>query len=271
MGQIRYGFNILERNGVKFLSVPAFDEAGGVLSAFSTRVGGVSSKPFNTLNFSKKREQNDNNFFENLNRFGNAAGFDYRKTVAINYAHSPDLYRAVMDDAGRGIIRENVPVFCDGIYTDTTGIPIMSFHADCVPLFFYDPKGRSAAVCHAGWRGVAAHMASNAVSSLVSLGSRESDILAAIGPCISGEYYEVGRDVAEVFLNGFGNDTVTYRNGSVYLDLVKACLSEFINCGILPEHITVSGLCTYKESGLFFSHRRDRGNTGSMAAVLQLI
>lgn len=271
MQNTRYGFNMVQKNGLKYLTIPSFEEAGGVMGAFSTRVGGVSPEPFDTLNFSKKREQSDKNFFENLNRFGGAAGFDYKKAVAINYAHSPDLYRAAAQDAGRGIARENVPVFCDGLYTDSVGLPIISFHADCVPLFFYDPKCRSIAVCHAGWRGASAHMAQSAVSSLVSLGSGESDILAAIGPCISGEYYEVGRDVADVFIKEFGDETIEYRNGGIYLDLAKACASDLINCGIAPEHITISGMCTYKESGLFFSHRRDKGITGSMAAALQLV
>ncbi len=270
MQHIRTGFSIIEKNRLKYLAIPSFEEAGGVISAFSTRVGGVSPHPFDTLNFSKKREQNDNNFFENLKRFGDAAGFEYKNTVAINYAHSPDLYHAAAGDAGRGIAKENVPMFCDGLFTDTAGLPIMSFHADCVPLFFYDPKVRAIAVCHAGWRGIAAHMIKNAVKSLVSLGSRESDILAAVGPCISGEFYEVGPEVADVFISGFGSDKVEQRNGGLFLDLAGVCAADIMDCGISPGHVTVCGLCTYKEKGLFFSHRRDKGVTGSMAAVLQL-
>ncbi len=270
MQHIRYGFRLFQKNGVKYLTIPSFEEAGGVISAFSTRVGGVSPFPFNTLNFSKKREGSAENFFENLGRFGGAVGFDYRDAVAINYAHSPVLYHVAAGDAGRGVVKENVPIFCDGLYTQAAGVPIISFHADCVPLFFYDPKGRAIAVCHAGWRGIAAYMAKNAISSLVSLGSREGDILAAVGPCISKENYEIGQDVADIFTGEFGKDTVEYRDGSIFLDLAGACVAEFINCGISPDNITVCGLCTYKESELFFSHRRDKGETGSMAAVLQL-
>lgn len=270
MQHIRYGFSIQKKNGVKYLTIPSFEEAGGIISAFSTRIGGVSPAPWNTLNFSKKREQNPENFIENLNRFGGAAGFDYKDAVAINYAHSAVLYHAGSGDEGLGLVKGNVPIYCDGVYTDTVGLPIMSFHADCVPLFFYDPVSRCIAVCHAGWRGVAAHMARNAVTSLVSLGSNERDILAAVGPCISSEYYEVGQDVADVFANGFGNDTLKYRNERIHLDLANACVYDIMSCGVLPEHITVSGLCTYRESEMFFSHRRDKGITGSMAALLQL-
>lgn len=270
MHHIRNGFSLIQKNGLKYLTIPSFVEAGGVVCAFSTRVGGVSSAPFDTLNFSKKREQNDENFYENMKRFASAADFNYERSVAINYAHSAVLYRVGSDDAGRGITKENVPIPCDGLYTDEIGLPVISFHADCVPLFFYDPKGRCVAVCHAGWRGIVGHMAKNAVSSLVSLGSRVSDILAAIGPCISSENYEVGSDVADIFISEFGNESVEYRNGGTYLDLAAACVSDLTSSGINPYNITVSGLCTYKESDLFFSHRRDNGRTGSMAAVLQL-
>jgi polyphenol oxidase len=271
MRNIRYGFEIIQKNGLKYLTIPSFEEAGGVICAFSTRVGGVSPIPFDTLNFSKKREGSEKNFFENLSRFGEAVGFNYKEAVAINYAHSPDLYHAAADDAGRGVIKENVPIFCDGLYTDAIRLPIISFHADCVPLFFYDPVSRAIAVCHAGWRGIVAHMAKNAIGSLISLGSRESDILAAVGPCISSEYYEVGKDVADVFINEFGKESAEYRNNGIFLELAGACAADIMNCGISPDHITVSGLCTYKEKELFFSHRRDKGETGSMAAVMQLI
>jgi copper oxidase (laccase) domain-containing protein len=164
MHSIRSGFTLVEKQGVKFLTIPSFEEAGGVVCAFSTRVGGVSPAPYDTLNFSKKREQNPQNFLENFKRFGSAVGFEYSSAVSINYAHSALLYKVSKSDAGSGIVKENVPEICDGLYTDESELPLISFHADCVPLFFYDPVKRLVAVCHAGWRGVVSHMAGNAVS-----------------------------------------------------------------------------------------------------------
>lgn len=267
---INQGFKLNERKGVKYLTIPSFEDAGGVICAFSTRVGGVSPKPFDTLNFSRKREMSAHNFTENLKRFGEAAGFDNTRAVSINYAHSAELYQVKAGDEGRGITRESVPKICDGLYTAEENIPLMSFNADCVPLFFYDPKKRCAAACHAGWKGVAAHMAANAVKSLVSLGCDAGDILAAVGPCISAEYYEVGEDVAGLFIDEFGGDTVQTRGGALFLDLNKACIDDMLGSGITTRNITDSGLCTYKEEELFFSHRRDKGKTGAMAAVIML-
>lgn len=267
---INTGFKINELNGVVFLTIPSFEDAGGVMCAFSTRIGGVSPKPFDTLNFSRKREQSPVNFIHNLSRFAAAAGFDHKRAVAINYAHSAKLYRADAADAGRGIMTENAVQVCDGLYTSEKHIPIMSFHADCVPLFFYDPERRCAAVCHAGWRGVAAHIATNAVSALVSVGCAAKNILAAVGPCISSQHFEVGADVAEWFAAEFGSKTLEERNGSLYADLEKACLKDLTCSGIDPRNITLARLCTYKEERLFFSHRRDKGKTGAMAAVMMI-
>jgi len=257
-----------EKNGVKYFSIPSFERAGGVTCAFSTRVGGVSPKPFDTLNFSRKREQSQNNFAENLNRFAHAVGFDEKKAVAINYAHSPAVYRVHKEDAGKGVFCEPLPELCDGLYTDEVGIPILSFHADCVPLFFYDPIRRAVAVCHAGWRGVAAHMVQNAVDALVNIGCKQGNILAAIGPCISAARFEVGEEVKDIFLKEFNSSVIQMRDGKFYVDLNMACKSDMLSAGLLQKNITDAALCTYEE--LFFSHRRDKGRTGAMAAVILL-
>ncbi len=265
------GFTQQEKSGVRYLTIPSFEKAGGAVCAFSTRVGGVSPAPFDTLNFSRKREKNEANFQENMRRFAVAAGFDVNSAISIRYAHGSDLYRAEMKDAGLGIVRESLPDSCDGLFTDTCGLPIISFHADCVPLFYYDPIRRAAAVCHAGWRGTSQHIAKKAVESLLSLGCRPENILAAVGPAISVTNYQVGADVADIFLNEFGKDTVRQIDGHWYVDLPLACAIDMTALGIKPESITMSDLCTFDREDLFYSHRRDHGNTGAMAAVIELL
>ena len=271
MNGIRYGFTLWKKEGVRFFKIPSFEKAGGVRCAFSTRIGGVSPPPFETLNFSRKREQNEDNFTENMRRFSAAVGFDDKKAVSIRYAHGPNVYRADSKDAGCGVVREHVPEICDGLYTDTEKLPLLSFHADCVPLFFYDPKRRAAAVCHAGWRGASQHIGRNAVEALGSLGCRAEDIIAAVGPCIGVKHYEVGPEVAEVFLREFGEETVQQRGNRYFSDLAQACAMDMLEGGLKPQQITVSGLCTFEQADLFYSHRRDEGRTGAMASVIELI
>jgi len=163
-----------------------------------------------------------------------------------------------------------LPVFCDGLYTDVAELPLISLHADCVPLFFYDPVRRAVAVCHAGWRGVSNHMVTRTVDALCSIGCKPGNILAAVGPCISVKNYEVGEEVREIFLREFGGDSVQEREDRIYADLNTACVTDMLKSGLSAANITVAGLCTYENSYLFYSHRRDKGQTGAMAAVIQL-
>ena len=270
MHSMEPGMVLREKNGVKYLTIPSFEQAGGVICAFSTRIGGVSPKPFDTLNFSRTREQCEENFTENFTRFAQAVGFDEHKAVGINYAHSPSIYHVHKEDAGRGILDVPLPEYCDGLYTSEIGIPILSTHADCVPLFFYDPHRRAVAVCHAGWRGVAAHMVRNAVNALADIGCNRGDILAAIGPCISVTHFEVGKEVKDIFVHEFGDNVIQTRDRKLYVDLNKACADDMLSAGLRAENITDAALCTFAEESLFFSHRRDRGNTGAMFAVLSL-
>lgn len=262
------GMIIKKKNDVSYLTIPSFEQAGGVTCAFSTRIGGVSPPPFDTLNFSRKREQSEENFAENFKRFAKAVGFDADKAVGINYAHSAELYQVGKRDMGKGIFGEALPRVCDGLYTDEPGIPILSFHADCVPLFFYEPVRRAVAVCHAGWRGVAAHMAANAVKALTGMGCETGQILAAIGPCIGVQNFEVGDEVRDVFVKEFGSGVQQERNNSFYIDLNKACLLDMLDAGLRPKQVTDAALCTYEDDELFYSHRRDKGKTGAMAAVI---
>ena len=206
-----------------------------------------------------------------MRRFSVAAGFEYENAVSTNYAHGAQLYRAEQKDVGRGIMRENVSIFCDGLFTDEQRVPIISFHADCVPLFFYDPVRRAVAICHAGWRGTSQHITRNAIKSLQSIGCQPENILAAVGPCIGVQHYEVGPEVVDVFRHEFGETTVQQRDDHWYADLTVACTLDMLRSGIIPEHITISGLCTYEDATLFYSHRRDSGRTGAMASVIELI
>jgi len=264
------GFVQREKNGVRFFTIPAFEDAGGAVCAFSTRIGGVSPPPYDTLNFSRSREQNEANFQENMRRFAEAVGFDYRRAVLDNYEHGVALYHVRREDAGRGVIREALPVFCDGLFTDEAELPLVSLHADCVPLFFYDPVRHAAAVCHAGWRGVSGHMVLRAVEALCGIGCRPQDMLGAVGPCISVRRYEVGEEVRDIFLREFGEKSVQQCEGRIFADLTAACVTDMRRAGIAEDHITVADLCTHENEALFYSHRRDQGQTGAMAAVIML-
>ncbi len=270
MNEINHGFTLWKKKGVRFLTIPSFEKAGGVTCVMSTRIGGVSPKPYDSLNFSRTREKNEDNFKQNFYNFGQAAGFDYKKAVANRYEHGNNVIEINIAEEGRGVVKDELDVFCDGLVTSTTGLPLVTYHADCVPLFFYDPVRRAAAICHAGWKGVSTHIIKRAVGSLIGIGSKNEDILAAIGPCISVKHFEVKSDVYSVYEQLFGSEVLRLNEGKVYIDLPKACVTDMLATGIQASNITLSDLCTYDNPRLFYSHRRDKGITGAMAAVIML-
>lgn len=270
MTAIRHGFTMWKKKGVRYLVVPAFEAAGGVTCAVSTRVGGVSPKPYDKLNFSRSRENNEENYQENMRRFAMAAGFDAQRAIASRYEHGNVFYHAEGKDAGRGVVLEELSQFCDGLYTSEMNLPLITYHADCVPLIFYDPIIRSVAICHAGWRGVAGHIVREAITAMQTAGSSAGDILAAVGPCISVKHFEVQNDVRDIYTNAFGDEVIELRGGRVFVDLPKACAKDMLGSGLNPGNITLSDICTYDNKRLFYSHRRDKGRTGAMAAVIAL-
>ena len=172
--------------------------------------------------------------------------------------------------AGSGIVNDELPLFCDGLYTDEIALPLITYHADCAPLFFYDPIRKAVAICHAGWKGVSLQIIKNTINSLTEMGSVSQDILCAVGPCISVRHFEVQQDVSDVYETEFGSGVLEVRESKTYLDLPKACEIDMLDAGIPAHNITLSDLCTYEHSRLFFSHRRDKGETGAMAAVIQI-
>jgi len=102
------------------------------------------------------------------------------------------------------------------------------------------------------------------------MGSAAQNIITAIGPCISVKHFEVQDDVSSVFESAFGNSVIELHQGKTYIDLPKACVIDMQQAGIITSNITMSDLCTFEHDRFFFSHRRDNGKTGAMAAVIKL-
>ena len=162
----------------------------------------------------------------------------------------------------------------DALYTHLPSVCIGVTTADCVPLLFYDPQKQVVAVAHAGWRGTCSRIAEMTVKALIErFNCTPSDILVAIGPSISSQVYEVGKDVVDHFeIAGFDISEITFiKNQSIYLDLWKANQQSLEKAGVLPEHIEVSGICTYTNHERFFSARRLGIKSGRMLSGIMLI
>ena len=265
----------VQRSGVTFYACtdPAW---AGAAHGFSTRLGGVSPAPWDSLNLGASRGDAPGHVAENFRRFCAAAGADSAVLVKNHQVHG-DLVRTVGPaDACAGPADPGT-FEADGLATDCPGVCLAVFSADCIPVLLYDPVRRAIAAVHAGWRGTALGIAARAVERMAgSFGSRPEDILAAVGPGISQCCFETHRDVPDGLRAGLRGDAAPLirplPGGEKFLvDLKGANRRWLLRAGLSPDHIAVCAACTACRPDLFWSHRRLGGRRGSMAAVIQLV
>jgi len=263
------------KNGVVYLTMPNLEDIKGLKHAFTTRIGGVSKSPYDTLNMGARDLEERSVRIKNIELVSEAVGFNAKNLIAINHDHSIDVQTVDKENAGEGVYKlygkDERPI-SDALITNDFDVPIMTLHADCIPIFFYDKQLRVASVCHAGWKGVYGNIVSNVIDKMQKEnGSKTSDILVAIGPCISVESFEVSDDLAEQFENTYNQfDIITPRiKGKHHVDIQKCCCLEIISKDIPKQNIHVANMCTYRDSKLFYSYRRDK-KCGSMGAIMQL-
>jgi polyphenol oxidase len=158
----------------------------------------------------------------------------------------------------------------DGLLSDQSGICLCVQTADCVPVLLFDPVCRIAGVVHAGWRGTVKGIAGRAIQLMKQhFGSNPENILAAIGPSISPEVYEVGGDVISEFRQNcsFIESYISQLpNGKWLLDLWELNKHNLKGSGLLPENIQILERCSFLEQDTFYSARRDGQQTGRIVS-----
>jgi polyphenol oxidase len=222
--------------------------------AFSTRVGGVSEGPFESLNLGILTADEPDRVVENRTRLCAAVGADPESSTMAWQVHGARVAEA----DSRGIVTPGtVYERCDGLWTDRPGRPLVLLTADCFPVALARTSGTPRlSVLHVGWRGLLAGIAQAGVAAVGGNG-----VAAAVGPGIGPCCYEVGEEVAAPFRDAFGEDVISGRN----LDLGLATERALLAAGCASVERT--GRCTSCEPDLFFSHRRDRGRTGRQGVI----
>lgn len=260
---------VLHEGEVPYLTFRKLDQAG-VRHGFSTRMGGVSEGIFSSMNLSYARGDDEASVHENFCRIGHAIGFDEKKLVFSNQIHDTQIRRVGEEDCGK------VMTGMDGLVTDVPGVPLYTGYADCVPLFFFDPVKKVAALAHSGWKGTVGRIGEKMVKIMKDgYGCRTEDLVAAIGPSICRDCYEVSQDVAWQFIREFSGhpeEEVLDRkeNGKYQLDLWKANEIILEEAGILKKNLDITDLCTCCNSEYLFSHRATKGKRGNLGAFIVL-
>lgn len=272
---IKHGFIYKRTNkGTGLYCAEALDKAGGVSHGFSTREGGITvDPPKASLNLSWTRCGSPEEVIANFKIFAEGAGIDYDDMAVVNHEHGANVLRIAHEHRGRGFYKDPLPP-CDGIITDDPTVTLVTSHADCGAYFFYDPVHRAIGMAHAGWKGTMLRIGAEMARRMAEeFDTDPSDIIAATGPCICRDCFEVDADLGEKFQSEFGYPGISRpgRPGKAYVDLELAAAVQFVEAGIRPESITLMNACTYENRQHFFSHRRDKGITGSMAAYIKLI
>ncbi len=264
----------IESNSVGLLRFNKWNDFKRIRHAFSTRIGGVSSGIYSSMNLGFSCGDEISKVTENYSLFCKAFGCSTESLVAGNQDHHCNIKRVSSSDFGTGISKPKFTESFDGLCTNEKGVTLVIYCSDCVPIYFYDPVKECIALCHAGWRGTVNGMAQNAIETMQKeFSSSAENILVAIGPSISKKAFEVDEPCADEFmkLDNF-EKFVEHKHKKKYLVDLWECNRQFLlKSGVKPENITVGNVCTVQNSDLVFSHRVTKGRRGSNAAFMQII
>lgn len=236
---------------------------------FTTRYGGVSQGHLASMNIGPSRGDTPENLLKNYEILGNALGFDPKNCVLTKQTHT-DIIRAVTaEDAGTGLYK---PAFspCDGLITNTPGLALVVFTADCTPVLLYDEVTGAVGAVHAGWRGTAQDITGKAVAAIVrAFGCDPKNIRAAIGPNIGQCCFETDRDVPDALLETYGEAIAPFiseKGNKFYVNLKAVNAHALARQGV--ESIDLSTDCTLCQTDRFWSARKHRDQRGSQGAII---
>ena len=236
---------------------------------FTTRFGGVSDGYLSSLNLGIHRGDKAENVVKNYETLGEALGFEVESLVFTRQTHT-DIVRVVgAENRGEGLFREVEPE-CDALVTNTPGVTLAAFTADCTPILLHDPVTGAVGAVHAGWRGTVADIAGNAVRAMgAHFGTKPENIRAAIGPNIGVCCFETHADVPDAVRAVLGEEAEAFivPDGAKFrVDLkgVNACLLR--RAGV--REVEISTECTACRPDRFWSHRRVGNDRGSLAAII---
>jgi YfiH family protein len=246
-----------------------------LVHGFSTRRGGVSQAPFDSLNLSLEVKDDAESVRENRRLLLSDLGIGDKPLVKAKQVHEDHILVIDEEVAARSDFPEGLRSCpADALITPLPGIALAVSVADCVPLLLFDPRNRIAATVHGGWRSTAASLPAKVVRKMGEIfETRPEDLVAGIGPSIGPCCYEVDEPVISAFANLSPRWQEWVREngrGHWSLDLAVANRTLLLEAGIPQERIFSSGMCTSCRQEFFFSHRRDSGKTGRMMGVIMI-
>ncbi|MCX7861708.1 MAG: peptidoglycan editing factor PgeF [Bacteroidales bacterium] len=269
------GFVVRRKGRIAWIEFPKLSSFNELVHFSTLRLGGVSAHPQASLNMGFVETDDYQKVIENRKQLASALNINFHQFVFSRQTHSCNIHFLNKTEAGRGVFTKSDAIKNnDGYIITESEICACVLTADCVPVFFFDPIQRIAAIAHSGWRGTAKRITLKILQELIYLGSNPKTIIIAIGPSIKKCCYEVGEDVQQEFFTSYGeigNHFFTKNEKSYILDLNKAIIYDAQQVGVPIENIDVCDLCTHCNPHLFFSARNSKyGMTGRMMSGIMM-
>lgn len=238
--------------------LPKIFDPAQIVAAQSKRLGGVSPAPFSSLNLGLSVNDQESNVWKNRELFFGGLGIRLENVSRCYQVH------------GNEVLVVETPVTnekYDAQITNKKGIYLAVSVADCTPILIHDTKHHAVAAIHAGWKGTVGMIVTKALELMQRhYGTQGRDCKAFIGACISYTHFEVGEEVAQHFSTAQKRFDASTKKW--FVDLKKANQQQLLDFGVLPENIEITDLCTVSNNDTFFSHRKEKGTTGRMMAVI---
>lgn len=273
-------FRSQTRSGLAWYESPLLRELK-LPHGFTTRQGGVSSGPFTSLNLDRLHAGSairpgaatdlPEHLRENYRRVQAAMGCQNWPVAWTRQVHGSSVWEQT-DALVAPVTDPAQAPAADALITRHPGILLSIRVADCVPILLADRHRRAVAAIHAGWRGITGCVIAATVAALQQRhGIAPHDLVAAIGPCIGVAQFEVGPEVAAEFeQRGLGLVVHRFGGPKPHIDLSGAAAYQVGKAGLREDSVNSLSLCTQARADEFFSHRRDQGVTGRMAALIGL-
>lgn len=265
-------YNLNEIQDFKYLTFPSLEKHERLFHCFTTRVGGVSEGQFASMNLGFGTGDNEENVSKNYKIMAEKLNIKIEDIVETDQTHTNNIRYVTEKDKGRAM-EEPYYTDVDGLFTDKKNIALMTFHADCTPLFFYDPVKEIIGMAHAGWRGTLQNIAGEMVKAFIkNFGSDPANIKSVIGPSLGSCCFEVDKDVADMFISADlkYKDFMKIKGEKYHFDLWEINKYNMIKEGMKESNIEISGLCSKCHNDLLFSHRGQKGKRGLMCGIIMM-
>lgn len=238
----------------------------------STRKGGISKPPFDSLNISFSVCGVSENVVENRKRLSDAVGISVESFVFCKQVHSGNVFAVIGQQRGKGMSTQDAIQDTDALITNESNLALTVLVADCVPILLYDPIKNTVGAVHSGWKGTVAKILTNTVNKMrEDFGTDPKDLIVGIGPAIGPKSYEVDTSIIKAFEETFPQNHFIRMKDRTHgmLNLWEANKLQLLQCEVLENNIEVAGIDTFRDINNFFSARRKRP-TGHFAAGIMI-